>query len=923
MANRQSYAFAVGFTSFPNNAVIGTALFGSPTKSYGDFVEIINRNGGSQVSEIIDRSSLTPMMQQYFEVKDQYNDSILMYRLGDFYEMFFDDAEIASRVLDITLTGRACGLEERAPMCGVPFHAADSYISKLVLAGYSVAVCEQMENPADTKGIVKRDVIRVITPGTLMDTTALDSTRNNYLCSVCIDKGGAAVAFADITTGDCSVCEIDLADTKTKLLNELVKYMPTEIIINLEGYEDIALVESIREKTNGFVRNYRDWAFELSSAEERLCRQFGDVEVIIPADKPYAIRALGGMLVYLEETQKTEIRNITGVDFNRDAEKMQLDMYSLRNLEIIETLRDRNSRGSLINTLKMTETAMGARLLRKSLVAPLCNTAAITNRHLAVAELVGDPILREEIREALRGVRDIERVINRIVYKNAHCPDLLGLSTSLYRLPTVLSCLNKANSKLLCGCAAKLDTLDDIRDLIDDNINPEATVSLRNGGIIKRGANEEIDRLRNLVENGQTVLKDIVEKEKEKTGIKIMKLGFNKVFGYYIEISNSYLESVPEYFIRKQTLTNGERFITPELKELEEEILTASEKLVDMEYELFCQIRDRVGDSFERVCKTASVVALVDMMCSFAAVAERNSYVMPTVNMSDKIIIKGGRHPVVERLLKNGTFISNDTVLDNKENQISIITGPNMAGKSTYMRQTALIVLMAQAGSFVPADSAEIGIVDKIFTRVGASDDLSSGQSTFMVEMTEVSYILDNATKRSLIVLDEIGRGTSTYDGLGIAWAVVEHIADVKKCGAKTMFATHYHELCELEDRMANVKNFCIAVKKHGDSINFLRKIIRGGADRSYGVEVAALAGVKKSVVQRAKEIVESLESEDKHEVKEAKISGISAQQDFGFGFIAADNVICDELKSLDLNSMTPMQALTTLYDLQAKAKNL
>jgi len=877
------------------------------------------------MSEIIDRKKLTPMMQQYFEVKDQYTDSILMYRLGDFYEMFFDDAEVASRVLDITLTGRACGLPERAPMCGVPFHAVNSYISRLVLAGYSVAVCEQAEDPKEAKGIVKREVIRVITPGTLMDTTALDSTKNNYLASVCIDKGGAAVAFVDITTGECSVTEMEEGDCKTRLYNELVKYSPAEIIINLEGYEDTALVDGIKDKTGGFVRKFRDWAFEENEAADRVKAQFGGVELVVPEDKTYSIRAVGALLVYLEETQKTELKNITGIDINRDAEKMQLDMYSLRNLEVIETMRDRNARGSLLHTLNMTSTAMGARLLRKSLTAPLCNCGAITNRHLAVGELVDDPIMREEMITALRGVRDIERLINRIVYKNANCGDLLGLSSSLKQLPNLLSCLHGAGSKLLCGCAAKLDTLEDIRKVIEDNIDEEAPAVLRNGGMIKRGANEELDRMRNLVENGQSVLREILEKEKEKTGIKIMKLGFNKVFGYYIEISNSYLNLVPDYFMRKQTLTGGERFITPELKELEEEILSADEKIIDMEYELFCQVREHVASAFDRVCKTAEVVAMVDMICSFASVAERYSYTMPTVNMTDKIIIKNGRHPVVEKLMKGGSFIPNDTTLDNRENQIAIITGPNMAGKSTYMRQTALIVLMAQAGSFVPADSAEIGIVDKIFTRVGASDDLSSGQSTFMVEMTEVAYILDNATQKSLIILDEIGRGTSTYDGLGIAWSVVEHIADVKKCGAKTMFATHYHELTQLEDKIPNVKNYCIAVKKHSGTISFLRKIIRGGADESYGVDVAALAGVKKSVVNRAKEIVASLEEDNPREVSEAKIrtmsSGRTDEAQMGF-LTGAVNEVCEELKALDLNAMTPMQALTTLYDLQAKAKN-
>lgn len=877
------------------------------------------------MSEVIDRSKLTPMMLQYFEVKDNYPDCILMYRLGDFYEMFFDDAHTASRVLDITLTGRACGLEERAPMCGIPFHAADSYISKLVLAGHSVAVCEQTENPAEAKGIVSRDVVRVITPGTLLDSLALDATKNNYLCSVCSGVDGAGVAFVDISTGDCSASEIPGKDYVTSVLNEIVKYSPSEVIINLEGFENTAFVEAICDKTGAVVRNFRDWAFEKSEAEDRLLKQFGGVETVFPEDKPYAIRAVGALLNYLEETQKTEIKNITGIEIDRDAEMMQLDMYSLRNLEILETMRDRSAKGSLLHTLNMTSTAMGARLLRRTLTAPLRNCAAITNRHLAVAELVSDPIMRAEMIETLRGVRDMERLINRIVYKHANCPDLTNLANSLRQLPILLQCLKGTASKLLKGCAAKLDTLDDIRVLIDANINPNATASLRNGELIQDGANAELDRLRDLVKNGQKILGEIVEKEKEKTGIKIMKLGFNKVFGYYIEISNSYLDLVPEYFIRKQTLTGGERFITPELKELEEEILTASEKLVDMEYEMFCQIRDRVGSAFQRICSAAEVVATVDMMCSFAAVAERYSYVMPTVNMSDKIVIKGGRHPVVEKLLRGSSFIVNDTVLDNRDNQIAIITGPNMAGKSTYMRQTALIVLMAQAGSFVPADSAEIGIVDKIFTRVGASDDLSSGQSTFMVEMNEVAYILDNATQNSLVILDEIGRGTSTYDGLGIAWAVVEYMADAKKCGAKTMFATHYHELTQLEDKIPNVKNYCIAVKKHGGSISFLRKIIRGGADESYGVDVAALAGVKKSVVNRAKEIVASLEAEDNREVEGVEIR--TAKREYAdsnqFGFLsAAENEICEELKALDINSMTPVEALTALYDLQAKAKN-
>ena len=878
------------------------------------------------MSAKIDREKLTPMMIQYFEVKDSYPDIILMYRLGDFYEMFFEDAEIASRVLDIALTGRACGLEERAPMCGVPYHAVNSYISKLVLAGYSVAVCEQTEDPKAAKGIVKRDVVRVITPGTLMDSGALDSTKNNYLCAVCIGADGAAAAFADITTGECSVTEIEKESMRTSLLNEMANYSPTEIIVNNEGWENTELMEEIGEKSGGVVRNFRDWAFEASYAEEVVKRQFGGIETVLPEDKPYSVRAVGAMLVYLEETQKTEIKNIKGISVDRDAKCMQLDMYSLRNLEVLETMRDRNARGSLMHALNMTSTAMGARLLRKNLTAPLYNCAAISNRHLAVAELVSDPIMREEMREALGGVRDMERLINRIVYKNANCADLTNLKNSLMQLPKLKDCLRGTASKLLSSCGEKLDTLEDVCALIDNTISEDAPATLRNGNMIKRGANEELDRLHNLVTGGKSVLAEIMEREKEKTGIKNMKLGYNRVFGYYIEVSKSNMDSVPDYFIRKQTLTNGERYVTPELKETEEEILNADEKLVNLEYELFCQVRDRVADSFSRICSASSVVALVDLICSFAAVAERYSYVMPTVNMSDKIVIKGGRHPVVERLIKNGSFIPNDTTLDNRENQMAIITGPNMAGKSTYMRQTAIIVLMAQAGSFVPAESAEIGIVDKIFTRVGASDDLSSGQSTFMVEMNEVSYILENATNKSLVILDEIGRGTSTYDGLAIAWAVAEYIVDAKKCGAKTMFATHYHELTQLEGRLANVKNYCIAVKKHNGTINFLRKIIRGGADESYGVDVAALAGVKRSVVNRAREIVESLEAEDKKDVREVNIktAAVHTEDENQLGFLsAATNEVCEELKAMDLNSMTPVQALTTLFDLQAKAKNM
>ena len=866
------------------------------------------------------------MMKQYFKVKDEYEDSILMYRLGDFYEMFFDDALTASKVLDIALTGRNCGLEERAPMCGVPFHAVDTYVARLVAAGYSVAICEQAEDPATATGIVKREVVRVITPGTIMDAAALDAEKNNYICSISMGEAGAGIAFVDITTGECSAYELSGEDTVTGILNEISKFLPIEVLMNLRGYENTNLVRMVQDKTRGVVRNYYDWAYETSQAEHKTRMQFGEEELSRLLGKPNCVSAIGALLLYLEETQKTELSNLKTVEANNDEGKMQMDMYTLRNLEILETLRDRSTRGSLLHVLNKTRTPMGSRLMRKWLTAPLLNCAMIQNRHVAVDELVKEAVLRAELIECLKQIADMERLINRVVYRTAGCGDLTALKLSLRQLPAIANVLVKMRSNLLGRCLRDMDLLQDVCDLIEGTINPEAPATLRNGGLIIKGANEELDRVRDLAENGQKVLTEMVEREKEKTGIKTMKLGYNKVFGYYMDVSKLYADKVPDYFIRKQTLTSGERYITPELKEVEEAVLDASTRLIDMEYELFCQVRDRVGQALDRVKRTAEAVAQVDVLCSLAQVAEKNGYTMPTMHMGDRIIIKNGRHPVVERLNRENPFIPNDVILDNGENQIALITGPNMAGKSTYMRQTALIVLMAQIGSFVPASEAEIGIVDKIFTRVGASDDLASGQSTFMVEMNEVAYILDHATEKSLIILDEIGRGTSTFDGLGIAWAVVEHIADAKKCGAKTMFATHYHELTELEDTLPNVKNYSIAVKKRGDSISFLRKIIRGGADRSYGVDVAVLAGVKKSVTRRAAEIVASLENEEINEVSEANIltnvpkrSWEDDQMDF---FAMAENPVLTELKGIDLNVMTPVEALTKLFDLQAKAKN-
>lgn len=886
---------------------------------------------------IIDRNSLTPMMQQYFNVKENYNDCILMYRLGDFYEMFFDDALKASKVLEIALTGRSCGLEERAPMCGVPFHSVDGYIVKLVESGLNVAVCEQAEDPSEAKGIVRREVVRVITPGTIMDSMALDDQKNNYLCSFYMEDKGIGLAFVDITTGETFAGEYTGENMMNLVMNVIARFEPIEVIMNSVAYETTNLVKTLCDKISCFVHKYHDYAYTKSEAEGAIKRQYlsGDMEfsgldALGLSGSEFAVSAMGGVLEYLKETQKTELTNLKEIEVLTDDGAMQIDMYSMRNLEITETIRERSQRGSLIHVLNKTKTSMGGRLLRKMVTAPLTSRIAIQNRLYAVDELFKNQLLREEIIEILKNISDIERTATKVTYKTANCQDLLSLKRSFERLPELQGCLKLCSSKLIHEQLKRFDDLKDLFELIDSMINDDAPATLRNGELIKDGADAELDKVRSMLRDGRKWLNGLVEEEKERSGIKNMKLGYNKVFGYYIEISKANSDKAPDYFIRKQTLVNAERYITPAIKELEEQILDADTKVTDMEYNLFCTVRDKVAQCYDRIRETSSVISMIDVLCSLAGVAETNGYKMPSINSSDKIVIKNGRHPVVEAINKTSTFIPNDTSLDNGENQIAIITGPNMAGKSTYMRQVAVIVLMAQMGSFVPADSAEIGIVDRIFTRVGASDDLSSGESTFMVEMKEVAYILNNATNRSLIILDEIGRGTSTYDGLSIAWAVVEHIADVKKCGAKTLFATHYHELTVLEEKINNVKNYCIAVKKRGDNITFLRKIIRGGADESYGVEVAALAGVKKSVIRRAKEIAAVLESRDqktvntsniKTGVKDVKKQTMFSDEQIDF-FADADSDIVKQLKEMDLNAMTPVEALTTLFDLQAKAKN-
>ncbi len=723
---------------------------------------------------VVNRKDLTPMMRQYFEVKDQYSDCILMYRLGDFYEMFFWDAYTASKVLDIALTGRNCGLKERAPMCGVPFHSVDSYIVKLVNAGYNVAVCEQTEDPASAKGIVRREVTRVITPGTIMDGAALDDQKNNYLCSLVRSGSGIGLALIDITTGEAFAGEYSGDNSESEALGALTRYAPAEVIMNLEAHENTKFTDSLKGKVDCFVRNYYDWAFESGSSAEKTEKQFGaETAEELKTGGGLMLRAMGGALEYLKETQKTELKNIRKPEIITESPVMQIDMYSLRNLEITETIRGRSTKGSLLSILNKTKTAMGGRLLRRSITAPLLSVAAIRNRHIAVDEFFKNPMLREEVTEQLKNVHDMERIITRLMYKTANCHDLLNLKNSLACLPRIYELLSGCESRLISGKIRKMDTLEDIHDLILKYIRDDAPVSLRNGNMIKEGADSELDRVKDLLTNGRNWLAELVEEEKRNSGIKNMKLGYNKVFGYYIEVSKMSADKVPEHFIRKQTLVNGERYITPKIKELEEEILKADANVTDLEYDLFCMVRDKAAEKSEEILFAASALATVDVLCSLAGVAEERGYVMPQVNNSDRIIIKDGRHPVVEALNRSALFIPNDTNLDNKENQVAIITGPNMAGKSTYMRQIAVITLMAQMGSFVPAASAEIGIVDKIFTRVGASDDLNSGDSTFMVEMKEVAYILNNATSRSLIILDEIGRGTSTYDGLSIAWAVV------------------------------------------------------------------------------------------------------------------------------------------------------
>ena len=878
--------------------------------------------------------TMTPMMKVYCETKEKYKDCILFYRLGDFYEMFFEDALIASKELEITLTGKDCGLEERAPMCGVPFHAVDGYLNKLVSKGYKVAICEQLEDPKQAKGLVKRDVIRVVTPGTNLDAQALDESRNNYLmCIICMeDRYGLSVA--DISTGEYLVTELD---GEKKLLDEINKFSPSEIICNHSFYVSGVDIEDMKERLHISVFSLDSWYFDDALCAQNLMEHFHVSSLSGLGLDAYScgIIAAGALLQYLIDTQKTSIANLTALTPYSISKYMVLDSSTRRNLELCETLREKNKRGSLLWVLDKTKTAMGARMLRRYLEQPLIEKEEIMQRLDAVEELKDNAITREELREYLNPVYDLERLISRISYQTANPRDLVAFKTSLSMLPHIKYIMKSLQSPLLVQLQEEMDELEDLFALVDTAIVDEPPISIRDGGFIKEGYHEEVDRLRHAKTEGKSWLAKLEAEEREKTGIKTMKVKYNKVFGYYLEVTNSYKDMVPDYYTRKQTLTNAERYITPELKELEETILGSEDKLTALEYDLYVEVRGKIADEILRIQKTAHAIAGVDVFASLALVAERGNYVKPSINEKGVLDIKNGRHPVVEKMIPNDMFIANDTYLDNGKNRISIITGPNMAGKSTYMRQTALIVLMAQIGSFVPADAAKIGLVDRIFTRVGASDDLASGQSTFMVEMTEVANILRNATRNSLLILDEIGRGTSTFDGLSIAWAVVEYISNTKLLGAKTLFATHYHELTELEGKLPGVNNYCIAVKENGDDIVFLRKIIQGGADKSYGIQVAKLAGVPDMVIERAKELAEELtnaditvhvqggdaEGQKARKAKTQKYDQVDMDQMSLFDTVS-DSDVLKELQELEVSTMTPLDALNTLYRLQNKLKN-
>lgn len=879
----------------------------------------------------IDIKKLSPMMAEYVKTKQQYKDCILFYRLGDFYEMFFEDALTVTKELEITLTGKDCGLEERAPMCGVPFHAAETYINRLIEKGYKVAICEQVEDPKKAKGLVKREVIRVVTPGTTLDAASLDESKNNYLMSIVSMEDHFGCAIADISTGDCFLTEVDKPQ---KLLDEINKFVPAEIICNDAFFMSGVDTDDLKNRLGICVFPLDAWYFDDSLCKRTLKEHFhvNTLEGLGIQDYDIGVIASGALFLYLQETQKSALSHMAGIRPYAAEKYMLIDSSSRRNLELVETLREKNKRGSLLWVLDKTKTAMGARTLRSYVEQPLIDAQEINRRLEALEELNKSPMLRDEIREYLNPIYDLERLISRISYQSANPRDLIAFASSLEMLPHIRQILKDFKTPLLTELYEDMDPLEDIASLIKSAIVDEPPLAQKDGGIIREGYHEDVDKFRRSRTDGKKWLTELEAREKERTGIKNLKIKYNRVFGYSLEVTNSFKELVPENYIRKQTLTNAERYITQELKDLEDLILGAEDKLYALEYELFCEVRDKVGAEVVRIQKTAKAVAALDVFASLALVAQRNNYVRPKINEGGVLDIKNGRHPVVEQMIEHDMFIANDTYLDNQKKRVSIITGPNMAGKSTYMRQTALIVLMAQIGSFVPADKANIGIVDRIFTRVGASDDLASGQSTFMVEMTEVANILRNATAKSLLILDEIGRGTSTFDGLAIAWAVIEHISDTKLCGAKTLFATHYHELTELEGKISGVNNYCIAVKEKGDDIVFLRKIVKGGADKSYGIQVAKLAGVPDSVIRRAKELVEELSDADITAAVKDLTSASKKKQKIVYDQVdmaqmslfdtVQDNDIVEEIRNLDMSHLTPMEAMNILYNLQNKIQN-
>ena len=863
----------------------------------------------------------SPMMQHYLDTKKDYKDSILFYRLGDFYEMFFDDAILASRELELTLTGKECGQEERAPMCGVPFHAAENYIARLISKGYKVAICEQMEDPKQAKGIVKREVIRVVTPGTVIESNLLDEKKNNYIMSVYKSGIYFGIAVCDVSTGDFRATQIKETNNFSAALDEISRYSPAEIVVNNLMYDTTEEIAKIRERFQIYISKQEDNKFsnnveELTSKYNVVDESENKIEI---NDKTLCICAINGLLTYILETQKTNLDHINKIILYNNTKYMCLDINARRNLELTEKLRDKSKKGTLLWVLDKTSTSMGGRRLRRWINDPLLDIEKINKRLNSVKELKDNPILRGDIADLLKKVYDIERLVGKISYGNANARDLISLKNSVKQLPELKKIMSNTESTLLKELYNELDILEDIYNIIDVAIVEEPPISVKEGGIIKKGYNEEIDKLKMATTDGKNWLIQLEANEREKTGIKGLKVGFNKVFGYYIEVTKSNISLVPDRYIRKQTLTNGERYVTEELKKLENELLGAEEKVINLEYNAFCEIREIIEKQLLRIQRTADIVATLDVLNSFAIVAEDMNYCMPIVDNSGIIDIKGGRHPVIEKILPSGEFVDNDTYLDKEDNRFSIITGPNMAGKSTYMRQVALITLMAQCGSFVPATFARLGVVDKIFTRIGASDDLSMGQSTFMVEMMEVATILKEATSNSLVILDEIGRGTSTYDGLSIAWAVAEYISDSEKCGAKTLFATHYHELTKLEEKLEGVKNYSIAVKEKGEDVIFLRKIVPGGTDESYGVHVAKLAGVPQIVTKRANEILRSLERKsvlgEKMQEKENK-KVATGQLDL-YNYKLAE--IAHEIDKININELTPIDALNEIVKIKEK----